>query len=100
MITSFQVEKTFPGGQFIAAWDRICMHFEKRNKKKVMSYEDKYYTFTFEDDFFPGSAILKFDQKHKDMNQHIDEARAVDEKQFIQHVLAKLPQGKEGERGC
>jgi hypothetical protein len=33
------------------------------------------------------------------MNRNIDPARNVDEKQFIQHVLAKLPEGKEGEAG-
>jgi len=99
LITNFQDDEDYPGGDFKKAWEKLCKMFEKKDKQRVLSYEDKYFKHTFDDDFYPGSSLLKFDQKRKDMNRNIDPARKVDDKQFIQHVLAKLPTGKDGEEG-
>jgi hypothetical protein len=98
IVTNFQ-DEDFPGGQFKPAWDKLCKIYEKKDKLRVLSYEDRYFQHEFVDDFYPGSELLKFDQKRKDMNRNIDATRAVDEKLFIQHVLAKLPEGKEGQAG-
>ena len=91
--------RTIPGGDFKKAWEKLCKMFEKKEKQRVLSYEDKYFKHSFDDDFYPGSELLKFDQKRKDMNRNIDPGRRVNDKQFIQHVLAKLPTGKDGEEG-
>ena len=96
VITNFQDEE-FPGGQFEAAWKKLCKIMERKDQQRVLSYEDWYFKNTFEDNFHPGGELLKFDQKQKDMNRNIEAGRNVDEKQFIQHVLAKLPQGRDGE---
>jgi hypothetical protein len=92
LVASYQTPE-FPGGQFELAWAKVKEYFETKTSIKIITYEEKYYKYEFLDckHFHPAKHIRKFNDKRVIMNANIDESRKVTDKQFIQHVLAKLP---------
>jgi hypothetical protein len=95
LLTQFQTP-AHPGGLFRQAWNKLVIFHEKKDKGEEINYENKYFEYTFTKKFYPPAGITRLDEKRMSMNRNISQNRQVDDDEFIQHVLAKLPKGGEG----
>jgi hypothetical protein len=84
-----------PAGDFALAWKKLKAHHDGLEEGKVIDYEKQYHTYRFKDDFCPDHAIMKLDVLRKQVNEHVPD-RAINDAQFIKHVLGRLPTGEDG----
>ena len=101
-VAFFQVQQfmddEFAGGHFPNAWKALCERFDTKEIVDPVDPQQKYFDLKMDDEEHPTPFMVKAERMKKELKDNgIDIIK--DETEFMKHILAKLPKGKEDGMG-
>ena len=98
----YQVEKFidadsgYAGGHFLTAWKALCKRFDEEEVIDLVDLQQEYFDMKMEDTERPSIFIVRLERMRKRLR---DNGHTISDKDFLKHLLAKLPKGEEDKLG-